>query len=186
MNNNFMDFESDKNGKIKRRVENRQEKRFLGMGASSVLVIFIILCLTTFAVLSLISSHNDLRMSIRVRDAVQDYYAADAKTDEILRELDELLAGIRVLFDVQHLGEFNEVIQATIDAAGIEYTEINPDGSLTVLVPVAGERRFIQTDLIILPPENPLRYEVRNRRMVTERTQGDDFDFGFFIFDFDF
>jgi len=182
-NNNFVGFESDKTGKIKRRTEIKQERRFMGMGASSVLIIFVILCLTTFAVLSLMSSQSDLRMSGRFRDAEQDYYAAAAKTGEILRDIDKILAVERqneILGEPQ-LDYYVRLIQAVV--SGVEYAEISHNGeSLVLLVPIAGDMRFIQTEIIVLPPENAYRYAIKNQRTVSEKIWEDEGG-GLIIFD---
>ena len=66
-------------------------KQFTGMGASSILMIFVVLCLTTFAILSFVTSYADLRLSRRSQETAEKFYAADARTDEILAEIDNLM-----------------------------------------------------------------------------------------------
>lgn len=58
------------------------------IGVSSLLVIFIVLCLTTFAALSLASANADLKMARRAAQAVSDYYAADSRAVELLVQAD--------------------------------------------------------------------------------------------------
>ena len=57
------------------------------VGGSSLLVIFVILCLTVFAVLSLSSVRADGRLSEASGSAVRAYYEADCKAEEILAQL---------------------------------------------------------------------------------------------------
>ena len=57
------------------------------VGGSSLLVIFIVLCLTVFAMLSLSSVQADGRLSTASAEAVQAYYAADCEAEEILAQL---------------------------------------------------------------------------------------------------
>lgn len=57
------------------------------VGGSSLLVIFTVLCLTVFAVLSLSSVQADGRLSKASAEAVKDYYEADCKAEEILAQL---------------------------------------------------------------------------------------------------
>lgn len=57
------------------------------VGGSSLLVIFIVLCLTVFAVLSLSSVQADGRLSTASAEAVQAFYEADCKAEEILAQL---------------------------------------------------------------------------------------------------
>ena len=182
-NNNFVGFESDKSGKIKRRTEIKQERRFMGMGASSVLIIFVILCLTTFAVLSLMASQSDLRMSGRFRDAEQDYYAAIAKTGEILRDIDKILADERknIILGESSPGYYERLAQSVV--SGVEYAEAGDGGLIILLVPIADGERSVQTDIMILPPENAYRYSIKNQRTVSEKTWEDGDVGGLIIFD---
>ena len=57
------------------------------VGGSSLLVIFTVLCLTVFAVLSLSSVQADGRLSKASAESVQAYYAADCEAEEILAQL---------------------------------------------------------------------------------------------------
>lgn len=56
----------------------------LNIGASSILVVFILLCLVTFATLSLVSANADYRLSKRVADHTGAYYDATASAREDL------------------------------------------------------------------------------------------------------
>lgn len=58
------------------------------IGVSSLLVIFIVLCLTTFAALSLTSANADLKMARRAAQTVSEYYAADSRAVELLVQAD--------------------------------------------------------------------------------------------------
>ena len=57
------------------------------LGGSSLLTVFAVLCLTVFALLSLSTVRADLRLAQHSRQAVRDYYAADARAQEILARL---------------------------------------------------------------------------------------------------
>lgn len=59
----------------------------VAVGGSSLLVIFVILCLTVFAVLSLSSVRAEGRLSEASAAAVQGYYEADCEAEEILSQL---------------------------------------------------------------------------------------------------
>ena len=54
------------------------------LGGSSLLVIFAVLALTVFALLSLSTVRADTRLADASAQAVEDYYAADCKAQEIL------------------------------------------------------------------------------------------------------
>ena len=57
------------------------------VGGSSLLVIFAVLCLTTFALLGLSTVQADQRLSQASADAVFDYYQADLQAEQILAHL---------------------------------------------------------------------------------------------------
>jgi len=57
------------------------------IGASSLLVIFAVLCMTVFSLLGLSTVRADKRLSDIRAQAVSDYYAADCHAEEILVQL---------------------------------------------------------------------------------------------------
>lgn len=72
------------------------------VGGSSLLVIFAVLCLTVFAMLSLSTVQADSRLSDASAEAVSDYYAADCRAEGILAQLraGEIPEGVSVKDDV--------------------------------------------------------------------------------------
>ena len=68
------------------------------VGGSSLLVIFAVLCLTVFALLSISTSLADRRLSDAAVQAVSAYYEADARAEEIFARLKngELPEGVTV------------------------------------------------------------------------------------------
>lgn len=57
------------------------------VGGTSLLVIFAVLCLTVFSLLSLSTVRADERLSQASAKAVSDYYGADAEAEEILAQI---------------------------------------------------------------------------------------------------
>lgn len=57
------------------------------IGGSSLLVIFAVLCLTVFALLSLSTVQSDGRLSDKTYEATVGYYEADSRAEEILSSL---------------------------------------------------------------------------------------------------
>ena len=57
------------------------------VGLSSVLVIFAVLCLSVFALLSVSTVRADGRLAEKSRQAVYDYYRADCCAEELLSQL---------------------------------------------------------------------------------------------------
>jgi hypothetical protein len=58
-----------------------------GTGAISLVLIFAVLCLSVFAVLSLSTANSERIMAQRIAQSAKDYYAADARAVEILAML---------------------------------------------------------------------------------------------------
>ncbi|MBR5761684.1 MAG: hypothetical protein IKX87_06615 [Lachnospiraceae bacterium] len=63
----------------------------LNVGTSSVLFIFVILCLVSFAILSLSSSMSDYKLSSRVAENSEAYYNACNTAEEQLASFDKTL-----------------------------------------------------------------------------------------------
>ncbi len=63
----------------------------MNIGAASLVLIFIVLCLATFGLLSLSSAKGDLSLAERQAEAVSAYYEADAKGQEWVRQVDAVL-----------------------------------------------------------------------------------------------
>lgn len=54
------------------------------VGGISLLVVFAVLCLTVFALLALTTVQADVRLADASAQAVEDYYAADCRAQELL------------------------------------------------------------------------------------------------------
>lgn len=65
----------------------RSRRSFISTGAVSFVLIFVMLSLLTFAVLSLVSAQADLRLSQKSADRTTDYYAAENAASDILAGL---------------------------------------------------------------------------------------------------
>lgn len=79
---------------------NKKKHRFqsisfgTGIGSASILVIFVILCLISFATLSIVSANADYKLSTKVLDRTTAYYEAAGKAEVILAKLDQTLSEI--------------------------------------------------------------------------------------------
>ena len=57
------------------------------IGGSSILVIFVLLCITTFATLAMVSATASYRLATQVARAADDFFAAESFAEEILAEI---------------------------------------------------------------------------------------------------
>lgn len=62
------------------------------VGGSTILMIFTVLCLTVFAVLSLSSAKADVSLTQKAEQTLIAYYKADGEAEEKLRQWDEQMA----------------------------------------------------------------------------------------------
>lgn len=70
--------------------QKKQEYR-VGVGASSLLMILVVLCLATLAILSYLSAATDEKFTLREVEMAEGAYAAEARAQEALAALDGLL-----------------------------------------------------------------------------------------------
>lgn len=63
----------------------------VNIGLTSLILIFIILCLATFSLLSLSSARGDQSLAVRSAKAVTEYYRADAQGKKWLKQADAIL-----------------------------------------------------------------------------------------------
>ena len=99
------------------------------VGGSSLLVIFAVLCLVIFALLSLSTVSADMRLAEKSRDFVTEYYAADCEAERVLAALRD--------------GKTPEgvAVEETEEGNLCRYQiEISPEQSLAVEVVVAEDR----------------------------------------------
>ena len=66
-------------------------RRRANIGSSSLILIFIVLCLATFAVLSLGNAKREDGFSRKSAESVQEYYRADAKGAAFVQKMDLLM-----------------------------------------------------------------------------------------------
>ena len=59
--------------------KNKEQSSFVNIGSSSLLIVFVILCLATFAILSLSSAKSDYSLSERLAKHKGDYYDASSR-----------------------------------------------------------------------------------------------------------
>lgn len=61
------------------------------VGGASILMIFVVLCLTAFGILSYVTANADSRISAKNAEAVQNYYKADGQIQAELKQVDAVL-----------------------------------------------------------------------------------------------
>jgi hypothetical protein len=131
----------------------------LNVGASSILVIFIVLSLTIFAALSFMSAQADLHLAEKQAQSVREYYAADSAATERLAAVDARL---------QTLGRPADAAPSYAQAAagalsGMDGLDLALTSSAVLAVtfetPV-NERQVLRVTLRVPAAESDKRYSV--------------------------
>jgi hypothetical protein len=63
----------------------------INIGLPSIMLIFVVLCLVSFGVLSLVSANADRKLSQKVLDRQKDYYEASNEAQDMLASVDDAL-----------------------------------------------------------------------------------------------
>jgi hypothetical protein len=126
----------------------------LSVGTSSILVIFVLLCLTTFATLSMVSAGADYKLTERAAQAVSDYYAADTSAEELFAQVS---AELEALNQASPAPEYlNRAVQELPGTISGLTGELTPEGRalLRYRVPI-GEIQELSVCLEVLAAPVP-------------------------------
>lgn len=118
----------------------------INIGSSSMLVVFIILCLVTFSVLSVASANNDRKYSEKIANRTTAYYKASNKAEELLSQIDDKLKQIYEQYNADYLSQVPDVL-TSID--GIDTSDFP---SVSFSVPI-NDTQTLSVSLLIQIPE---------------------------------
>lgn len=69
----------------------KHRSSFINIGFSSIVMVFIMICLVTFATLSVLTAHSDYRLSQKMAEKTDAYYRADAIARSMAENIDHTL-----------------------------------------------------------------------------------------------
>ena len=130
----------------------KSSRNKVSIGASSLILIFIVLCMATFGLLSLSSAQGDLKLARRNADAVKGYYEADNKGQQWLKGVDEVL--------MEEMGRGQDSTQCSLeikDRLGDLYDR--ETGLISTDIPM-DRGRSLRIELVLMCGEK--RYEVKS------------------------
>ena len=94
----------------------------LPVGGSSLLMAFILMCLTIFACISFMAASRDYKLSQKTAESLTQYYVADNKAEEILAEIDGSLKNNHAIEDIENnLKDYNTIITKEGNTINISY-----------------------------------------------------------------
>lgn len=157
---------------------------FIHMGAPSLLMIFLVLCLFTFALLSLSSAKNNRTLSQQSADRIQAHYLASSLAEQALDQIDAILSdtykncGAESADVSVYQKELTEQLKnCSVD--GVSDLTINftkKEGSLSFQVPVNKSQQL--SVILTLPApsdcQNGYYHITQWTTEATERWDGDD------------
>ncbi len=153
--------------------KNKPQTSFINIGSSSLLVIFLTLCLSTFAVLSLSSAKNDYSFSERLAEHKKGYYEASAKAEAAAGEIDRSLSALageasarsdtydEYLFDVAQ--EFDGA-----QLGGVSLSCVQEEEGLLICYQIPADSQTLDVQLAVTDyTASSVYYEVKEWKMVS-------------------
>lgn len=139
--------------------EEKPKMRFSGgVGYISIMLIFTVICLTIFAVLSFQAAYSNNRVIGRSEEYTQQYYDADASAKKTLSELDLLAAGLQ--------GEFSfdeKFSSAASNIDGVSVTAV-PEGVRADYSVSINERQSLSVSVVFYRAAADARYRILSWR----------------------
>lgn len=161
-------------------MKDKQQSYFVNIGSSSLLVIFLVLCLATFAILTLSSARSDHSFSERLAEHKKTYYEASAKAETVTAGIDEILyltaEGIDLNSQDNAYGKYLENITAALDGQQIEgislETQQTEAGCMVSFRVPAGARQELSVILQITDyREHVHYYDIKTWEIVNRDSQ---------------
>ena len=141
-----------------------QRKIAMGPGAASIILIIVTLGLCMLAMLTLISSRNDLSLATRSADMIQQVYELNSKSEESLSRLDEKLLRLQ-----KEYSEEEAYLKAVAENLP-EGMEIDGD---VVSWSEPMENRNLECAVQLLPPGEKTRTKWVSHKLIVESSEDD-------------
>jgi len=151
---------------------NKRTYPAVNIGSASMLLVFIILSLITLSVLSLSSAVSDYNYSKKIADRNAEYYAASNHAEQILSDINDILADT---WDSNCSDYDNSVAESLAALDGIE-TGGFPAEHIAGYTVMMNETSSLKVELYIYPAEavNDQFYEITDWSVIsTKEWSGD-------------
>ncbi len=147
--------------------DNRQTP-FVNIGSSLLLVIFLILCLVTFATLSLTSARSDYSFSERAAERRTQYYQACNTAEDVLAQIDEILikasdSSGNTQNWIKDL-DFTQMDDEEFLEAGLDIALDAENASLSYQIPV-NEKQALEVKLALID-DGPEYYQIEKWQII--------------------
>lgn len=151
---------------------NKQQSSFVNIGSSSLLIIFLIMCLATFAILSISSAKSDYSFSERLAGRKTQYYDASAAASRILDSIDKKLENLaktdlyngKTAYMDQVISTFHE---SQINDVTLLCRSINSETIISYQIPI-GNKQVLDVQIRVTDyTENPAYYEIKSWQVIS-------------------
>ena len=131
----------------------KQKNYGVNIGSSSILLIFVLLCLVSFAALSIVSANADARLNDKVVERTTSYYDACNEAQTSIAEIDQTLHDL-------YISGVNEADY---------FTQVGHDISYTIPI---SDTQSLNVDLEILYPQKKDEsfYKITSWKVITPDT----------------
>lgn len=130
------------------------------IGISLILVVFILLCLITFGTLSYMLAESDNEMSISSAENIVEYYNGDMTAQEMLKEVDEVLADTYWMSGDE--ASYISNLEAAFEDYGAVEVVAGEDGNFVVFTTVISDTEILRSELEICYPATEGYYRVES------------------------
>lgn len=129
----------------------------INIGSSSLLMIFVVLCLVSFATLSIVSANADKKLSLKVAEHSVAYYDACNQAEQRIAQIDaSLLAAYENSADEnEYFDQVGHVISFAIPVTDVHTLNI----SLDIIYPDSADEMFYQITCYNLTPTGTLELD---------------------------
>jgi len=157
-------------------MKKKNKSSFINIGFSSIVMVFIMICLVTFATLSVLTAHSDYRLSQKMADKTIAYYKADAIARDMIELLDKEL--FNIYLEGSSSDVFCEAVAATdfsahapSDVHNITLKDTEDDILISYEVPISEVQTLYVTLQINFPlSESECFTTITRWQTVTENT----------------
>lgn len=139
--------------------KDKKHSSFTAIGSSSLLVVFLVLCLATFAILSLSSAKSDYSFTERLAEHKSNYYSASSQAEYIAADIDNILETAyktKHMTQEEYLNALDPVLSA-YDTAQLSYTQEGKAPLISYQVPI-DDKQTLFVKLKVTDPSKSLNY----------------------------
>lgn len=130
---------------------NKKKTTFFSAGISTILLVFVLLCLITFAVLSLATANADYKLSGQTAERVKEYYGAQSEAAGRLKEIDGLL--LEQYNNSKDQDEFEEKVLQNMSGENNFQIRNTREGVRITFSQKIGEEKVLEAELAVCYPK---------------------------------